>query len=287
MALKRTIVNGIINRIKLVGVELEGGWDKRPGGDGDDHAGIEHDGSVVFNQGHPLLAPIVPPVTAADVAAANGMITIGFDPRTGQAITTNPVQPRRQYPQHSGEIVLRKPLPPGSAELTEWVKRCYPTYVNATCGLHVHMSFFNRLNYQRLMTPAYTEQMVDGLKRWARAENLDPEHPLWPRINDPNHRHCAHLYLGDGQVKVNRKDYNSRGTDHSRYTAINYCDKQHGTVECRLLSMFADADQALRAIGAVVDTTNRFLSKFREREVRVRANVPFKSEVVLNFPGRV
>src|SRR5690348_9266825 len=45
MASKRELLNGIVNRINLVGIELEGGWNRCP----DKKLGhFDHDGSVRF-----------------------------------------------------------------------------------------------------------------------------------------------------------------------------------------------------------------------------------------------
>lgn len=36
---------------------------------------------------------------------------------------------------------------------TTWLKKFYPSHVNETCGMHVHLSFKLALTYERLMTP--------------------------------------------------------------------------------------------------------------------------------------
>lgn len=175
-----------------------------------------------------------------------------------------------------GEIVS----PPMKRELVEqWVKEHYPQIANETCGLHVHMSFKYPLHYMQLMTPKFTDAMVRALATWSIAKGLPKEHPLCKRILNPNHQHCAQLYLGDNQVYSDHKDYHSRGKPHSRYTAINYCFKMHKTVECRLLPMFAVADEAVEAVNVVLDTTNKFLSKIRLKEPRFAARVALKSNM--------
>lgn len=184
------------------------------------------------------------------------------DPVTGKSKTI--------LVSYEGEVVSR---PVRTNEFADWMRQNYPRHVNATCGLHVHMSFKSRLNYQRLMTPEFTKFMVEKLKAWAKKEGLPADHWIWPRLNDPNHNHCAHIYLGDGQVKMRKKDYHSRGTTHSRYTAINYCYGQHQTVECRLLSMLKDPEMGIRGVQCVLDSTNEFLAKQRERERKIAAQV--------------
>jgi len=231
------------NRVKNVGVELEGGWIKPP-------QPLQRDGSLKFHDivhyeaGRGLAGP------APAVAAFKKLYVTGA------------VLEEHKIPQ-VGEIVspiLEVP------EVEDYIRTNYPNIVNETCGLHVHMSFKYKLNYQRLMTEDYTRKMVVGLIDWAKRNDLPKDHPLWPRLMKPNHNHCAHVYLGDNQVTIAGKDYNSRGTNYSRYTAINYCWAQHKTVECRLLSMFDTADQAVSAVGEVIRITNLFLSKIKSRE---------------------
>jgi len=251
---------GIRNRIYRVGVELEGGWEQLPSG-----SRIEHDGSVVISlpgaidaNGRPLSPPQAP------------------QPR-GLLIDENAVPPRRMPAIVVGEI----PSPPLDMDAyAGWMKSCYPKHVNETCGLHAHMSFKFKIHYMRLMTPELTPHIVNGLLRWAEEEKLAPSHPIWPRLQRKDHRHCAHIYLGDNQVRIARKDYNSRGTAYSRYTALNYCYSKEqpdgtrlGTVECRLLPMMETSDQAVRAVTTVFDLTNRFLSQLKRKEPRVEAKV--------------
>lgn len=236
----RPLLNGIINRVKLVGIELEGGWDAPVPGET-----IHKDSSVVF-----------PPPR------------ILTDPTTG----IRSVDPTCVYPKHDiGEIASQDPMP--VEEVEPWMMRCYPQHVNGTCGLHVHMSFHHKLNYSRLVVPEYTQFMVEAVKSFCINEGLPESHPQWSRVNQPDHRHCAHTFLGDKQIMMRKKDYNSRGTEHSRYTFINYCDGQYHTIECRGLAMYDTPAQGVRAVMCVLNATNRFLSKMRQRERAVVASV--------------
>jgi hypothetical protein len=239
------------NRIAAVGLELEGGWLTNP------PFPLQQDNSVKFP-----VPPIKRPGTfrnrdeeVAWLAAARAEMEKHEVPYTGE-ITTG-----------------ANPLPPQLVAIEAWVRTHYPQKVNETCGLHVHTSFIHKLNYQRLMTPDFTTAMIKALREWAEEEKLPKDHPLMPRIWEKDHLHCAHVYCGEEQAKMERKDYHSRGKPHSRYTAINYCFAQHKTVECRLLSMFETPEQAVRAIMTVVDTTNAFLAKVRMRELKIRAAV--------------
>lgn len=262
--MKRPRIGGVVNRILRVGIELEGGWDIKVEGE---H--MERDGSVKFDD--PYSEVVVDPITRRKTLKDRA-VPIPFPKYMDQA-----------------EVVSR-PLACDIEVIGEWVRRCYPQHVNDTCGLHVHMSFYNPLNYSRLMTEEYVHYMVRELGIWGRNEGLPPGHMLFNRLN-PTHpwtlQHCSHVFLADKQAQVKKKDYNSRGKDYSRYTFINYPAAQHQTVECRGLPMFGTARQfttpedamlATRSIVAVIIATNRFLSKIRRREERHWAIVDLQPE---------
>lgn len=264
-ATKRPKLNGWLNRIRLVGVELEGGWDEPPKGET-----IIKDGSVKFATARP---------SPARMAIEQLLDTTA---RPARRPAPEPPAPVVGAPAIKGEIVS-KPLP--VEKIPGWVKHAYPKYVNETCGLHVHMSFHLKLNYSRLMTPEYTTWMVDKLRAWAETEKLPTDHPQWRRFNPDDSwtlQHCAHVYLGDSQSKISRKDYDSRGKPYSRYTFVNYCHNMQGengprgTVEVRGLSMPDDHATATRAIMTVLDATNEFLSKIKQKERSERVVVRSK-----------
>jgi len=270
VAKKRVRIDGIPNRIDTVGIELEGGWDKLPKG-----VKLLRDGSLVFPR------PKLPP-------------GIGFDDGNNRYVNMRTMEPvdlpadvGMAYPKVGiGEIPLG-PFAVITDELERAIMKYYPHHVNETCGLHVHMGLVNRLNYQRLMTPRFTMEMVVRLLDWAGTERLAKDHPIWDRLTRKNHDHCAHQYCGDEQVKIEKKDFHSRGKPHNRYTALNYCFAQHRTVECRLLPMMETPEQATRAVRTVLSITNQFLSKMREREPRKLAQVALGAAEINHYQERI
>ena len=238
------------NRIALAGIELEGGWHKNPPNP------VVHDGSVKFPSPRNKPQPL-------------------FSTEDEQRAWLTAERARLAQFQFKavGEIVS-PPLKAEAETVEAFIKENYPSAVNDTCGLHVHMSFTHKRNYNRLMTPEFTKAMVDGLRKWAAEEGLKKDHPLMARIMNPDHPHCAHTYCGEEQVKATSKDFHSRGKPNSRYTAINYCFNQHQTVECRLLCMMDTPEQACRAVLEVLAITNRFLAKVRTRELKQAIAIP-------------
>jgi hypothetical protein len=190
---------------------------------------------------------------------------------------------------HVGEIPSPKDGLP-MADYANWMRIHYPQHVNETCGLHTHVSFRYRLHYMLLMNPDFTPFVIKGIINWAENEKLPKDHPIWKRIMQKDHNHCAHIYLGDNQVKAERKEYSSRGTPNSRYTALNYRYAQcianggtRGTIECRLLPMMETVDQAISAVGEVFKLTNQFLAQLKVKEPRVEAKVALAPPLHASF----
>lgn len=148
-----------------------------------------------------------------------------------------------------------------------WIKTFYPHEVNASCGMHVHLSFQTALTYQRLMSPAYPATIIAYVTKWAKERKLDKEHPIWPRLNGQS-QYCQHRFWADDQV--NRSKDHDRHRPGNRYTVVNYCYSAHSTLECRLLPMMSDVDGAIDAIQNVLNITNAFLVATKGREEKVR-----------------
>jgi len=244
---KRELLNGVVNRIALCGIELEGGWHEPV-----KYYDIHNDASVKFPA--PAQKYIIDPQTLQKM--------LWIDPNA-------PPMPRYD----KGEIASNALT---VTQVETFMRHAYPHLVNDTCGLHVHMSFHHKLNYSRVMSKEYMHFMIGEIRAWGTQNNIPLDHMLWNRLN-PEHpwtkQHCAHVFLGDKQVLSKKKDYNSRGTAHSRYTFINYPEAMLHTVECRGLPMFEKVDEALSAVMCVLTATNRFLSKIRQREQKVPAQI--------------
>lgn len=237
------------NRVHRVGIELEGAWNQ------DAIVGIkkknlkvpniERDGSVRFN---PEELP----------EYNNIQWYVG------------------EYP--GPPLVVEK----GPTDFREWLKVYYPTKVNATCGLHVHMSFSNALIYQRLMEVSYPASIVRYMKDWAVKHKLPKENPLWDRLAGKS-IYCQHLFFPDEQVKDLRKDFNQ--TRHGcRYTVVNFCFSRNKTAEVRLLPAMPTVDLAIDSIENLINVTNAYLVATAKKEVKHSAEIglndltPFNEE---------
>lgn len=179
---------------------------------------------------------------------------------------------------HVGEI-HSQPMQP--AQMALWIKKYYPIKVDKTCGLHVHMSFPPATNYYSLLTDeAYQETIFEYLAQWGKAEDIPKTHCFWERLTGDAWA-CKKIHWPDLQIRQKKKDHD-RDREGNRYTALNYCIEQHGTLECRLLPMFEDANQAIRAVRRVIDITNAslvMLGKKREETMTALVSVPHESYV--------
>lgn len=185
---------------------------------------------------------------------------------------------------HTGELANG---PMTMEEWPKWLKANYPQRVNATCGMHVHLSPRTALAYSRVMDPSYPGTVVAYIRDWATKEGLPNDHCIWPRLKNKS-IYCQHLYMADDQVRNTNKDHNRERQGH-RYTVINYCHGRYGTFECRLLPMMADVAQAQRCIQHLVDITNAFLRATKRRESKLELQMdndsrPGNEDLVIEIP---
>lgn len=272
-------------RITMIGIELEGGWISLPPG-----ARVIRDGSV-RNLPNPTGGPAYEVggrrVTAMPLRErARAERRIGESTEAAMVRINTEEQIRGVQPVAAPEMQIGEiPSPPMPvSEMGVWMRRYYPQSVNETCGLHVHMSFENALHYQRLMVEAYQSTIVKYVTEWAKAESLRKDHCLWGRLRDES-VYCQHKFWPDHQIKTRGKDHDQHKEGH-RYTVINYCYGTTGTVECRLLPMMADAEQGVRAVQRILDITNAFLAKGKERESKHSSKVVVGDDAY-NFTQRV
>lgn len=263
------------NRIYRVGIELEGGWKQLKTG-----MKLVRDGSVLFQTPPPqhpgnrldAMPAIIRgrPVPRNEREQAGLLEQLNTQLNTANLrrppILTIPVTP--PAPRDAPELAVGE-YPSEPLEVTKfptWMQAYYPSHVNATCGLHVHMSFKSAKDYQRLMIPEYQASIIAYVGLWAKGERLEKSHPIWDRLSG-NSGYCVHEFWPDEQAMKVDKDHDRRRYGH-RYTAINYPHLRNGTIECRLLPMMEKADQAVRAVQTVLNITNACLvATYKDRHL--------------------
>lgn len=151
---------------------------------------------------------------------------------------------------------------PTIADAVQWTRDNYPQYVNASCGLHVHVSI-NELNYGRLMDhdfeAYYNERLAafiqDGLNRGAAGYDL-----LRSRFAGEN-RYCQKKFIPEQQLFEPRRY--GPPEEHPRYCQLNFCYGRHGTVECRVFPCFPDVEEGVKAVELFYDIVHSYLGRFR------------------------
>lgn len=161
----------------------------------------------------------------------------------------------------AGEIPIG-PMEPGA--LPKSMRKYYPQVVDDSCGMHVHMSFKTLRHYGWLMdTPDYQETIIEWVTEWAKKEGFPPGNFIFQRLAGKV-PFCQKKFWPDSQVRTKAKDHDQRRDGH-RYTIVHYCGRQN-TIEIRVLPMFKDVEQAIRAVKLVVDITNACLVVLSERD---------------------
>jgi hypothetical protein len=161
-----------------------------------------------------------------------------------------------------GELPIGPILPAGIAEL---VRIHHPQKVNATCGMHVHMSFDTLRDYQILMVPEYQKTMIHYLTLWAQDQKFKPEHHIWGRLRGES-VFCQDKWWPDAQASTKRKGHDQHVHGH-RYTHVHFCGRQN-TIEIRTLPMMDALKTAVSAIHRVIDITNACIYLLRLQEKR-------------------
>jgi hypothetical protein len=157
---------------------------------------------------------------------------------------------------HKGEIP--SPVLKVGDQVKDWLTTFYPTYSNhERCGMHVHLSVADNFRYQQLMSPEYMDTALFYLTEWAKDEGFGLTHWIWRRLNGEI-EYCKKVFDADAQVRARAKDFDHH-REGNRYTAMNYPWARFRTVECRVLPMMNDAEQANRAVSKLIDITNKFL----------------------------
>lgn len=151
---------------------------------------------------------------------------------------------------HWGELAS---LPLSREAALAWLRAHYPSGVNASCGMHIHVSFKRNLDYSRLMSHAFYRHFLDRIKAWAEARNVPKDHQFWPRWAGQN-QYCKKEFSPDTQSKHSNKGAN-------RYSHLNYCFKLHGTLENRLSPGWSNVEDAVSYTEAYLDIVEDWLAK--------------------------
>ena len=151
---------------------------------------------------------------------------------------------------HIGELPIGPAIP---AAIDELMRINHPQKVNATCGMHVHMSFDTLWHYHLLMVPEYQKSIIHYLTLWAQEQKFKDTHHIWSRLRGES-RYCQDKFWPDAQASTKRKGHDQNQHGH-RYTHVHYCGRLN-TIEIRTLPMMESLRVATSAVHRVIDITN-------------------------------
>jgi hypothetical protein len=179
-----------------------------------------------------------------------------------------------------GEIASPKFRVDRMEQFENFVNDNMPMDVNASCGLHCHLSFNNLLAYEKCMDSEYWIEFRKQVYEFVNPENFS-EYTVdlfHDRYNNAS-TYCRDVHSPDGQV-------NSLWTDlvnnpHGRYTQLNYPFTSHGTIECRLFAPTSQPKEVIKIVNWFIDFTNSYLKK----QTRERAN--FETHIMKNQKERM
>lgn len=160
-----------------------------------------------------------------------------------------------------GELVS---YPMTEEKVYDWVIKNHPPAVNATCGMHVHVSFTKILYYAKLMDPLFQGLLLERLTTWGKENKIRSSHPFWERV-EGNNTFCRPNFWPERQ-------YLKREKHGERYTMLNYTWARYRTIECRILPAFKNPNISVSAIKCVLDSFKEFLklvNKRRETEKKL------------------
>ena len=192
------------SKIKLVGIEIEGAWDRPI------DRRIHGDCSVCDFE---------------DDEDEGSCYTLG-------EVISTPSQPNR---------------------ILDFIEKYYPDLQNYSCGIHIHLSFYDRISYIRLMKREFYDYFLEQMEIWANENHIVKSSQFWNRFRGEN-RFAKKEFRPEAQSLLRYKD-------PIRYTHLNYCYTLHKTIEVRMLPTFKDKRIAKKALVQVVKIFNDYLMK--------------------------
>lgn len=192
--------------LRLVGVELEGGWKHLPKGNLLTPNGVlTHDVSVTMPEGFAVGAghwgeAVSPPLKASEIEKWI----------------------REYHPTH-----IPKSVNVG-------------TGAEKSCGLHIHVSFDEFWEYRVFVRKAWQDRVLEHFKEWGEKKGLPPSHIFWHRWAGKN-RFCTKAFQPHTQMLAKEKGHNRQ----DRRTQLNYPWGYLRTMEFRMLPMFPDGRKGM------------------------------------------
>lgn len=172
-----------------------------------------------------------------------------------------------------GEI-SSPPMKP--SELYDFImdEEIYPSRINASCGMHVHLSTFDINDFALLAEVDYNELFQKEMVTIGKDLNLPASHSYWKRVSGSN-TFCSGEFNPWGQM---RQQAPSAIRGAGRYTQLNFqAFSKHGTLENRTFPMFQRRSDAKKAVSRYLEFTEKYLvdnEKKKIVELPIEVDIP-------------
>lgn len=164
-----------------------------------------------------------------------------------------------------GEIVTRPH--DNMFGLLEDITTLWPDTVDVSCGFHIHASF-TPMDGSVLASDEFYSYFKKEWAAWGKAVGLPRTHEFWVRLRGDN-KFAKDRFEPSAQLS----GADSGRGGEARYTILNWhAWKKHGTLECRLLPMFADKDTAISAVTKLADIYDNYLNSHEFESVVIESN---------------
>jgi hypothetical protein len=224
-----------VSRLKLVGLEIEGGWDGEPWISPFRDVSLTQDMSI---NGQQLHSPAIRATHVGEVISPPLDIFVG-------------------------EEEEEEEFSPG---WQQWLMDHWPNAAkeedrtNDTCGYHIHVSMPSYKDYALLSGKHFFVSLLGEMEKVGHALRIPEGNYFWGRIKGKN-IFCSSQFDPALQMRV-KKD----GEIHRcRYGMLNFAWSAHGTVEFRALPTFTDVNIAHAITKAYLAFTEAYLKANKDR----------------------
>lgn len=146
-----------------------------------------------------------------------------------------------------------------------------PPFIDNSCGLHVHVSFKDKVgSFLALMDDSFWQLFQKRMFEWGKKEKLPENHQFWSRLRGDN-RFCKKMFQPSNQINLMQKS-------ETRYTQLNYCYAMHGTIECRLFPAFSEPAKIMSAVYALVSCYEEFLDIHLSKITKEFTDIIYESD---------
>jgi hypothetical protein len=164
--------------------------------------------------------------------------------------------------QNIGEIVSRPS--DNLRTIEDYIYNRWPIEVTDRCAFHIHISLHDTTDYVTCMSRDFYDKFLNAMDEWGRKINCQ-NRQFWERLEKKN-KYCAGEFIPDIQVACKTKDDARKhflGGLPIRYTHLNYCYQQYGTIENRLFPTFVNPYLAYSGLLAFIDFVEKYLTENR------------------------